>query len=89
MKLNVYAMRDKLAGYLQPTFEQSDEIAVRNFSFAINNKGTLLYAAAKHFDLYKLGTYDTDTGIIDKLDNPLLIIEGLSCKKEEVQESED
>ncbi len=90
MKVNVYSMRDKLSGYLQPTFEQSDDIAIRNFSFAINKKDTLLFAAAKHFDLYKLGTFDTETGIIEKLDNPQLIIEGLSCKHvDEVNESEN
>lgn len=88
MKVNVFAMRDKLSGYQTPTFELNDDIAIRNFSYAINRKDTLLFAAAKHFDLYKLGTFDSDTGKFDLLDVPQLLIEGLSCKHEEVNESE-
>lgn len=88
MKVNVFAMRDKLSGYQTPTFELNDDIAIRNFSYAINRKDTLLYAAAKHFDLYKLGTFDSDSGKFELLDNPQLIIEGLSCKHEEEKSNE-
>lgn len=88
MKVNVFAMRDKLSGYQTPTFELNDDIAIRNFSFAINRKDTLLFAAAKHFDLYKLGTFDSETGKFDLLNDPQLIIEGLSCKHDEENASE-
>lgn len=89
MKVSVYAMRDKLSGFQTPTFELNDDIAIRNFSYAINRKDTLLFAAAKHFDLYKFGTFDSDTGKFDLSEQPQLLIEGLSCKHEEVLSSED
>ena len=87
MILNIYSMRDQLTGYLQPTFEVNDNVAVRNFSFAINNKDSLLYANPKHFDLYKIGSFNTETAEIIKSE-PTIVVTGLSVyegeKKNEV-----
>lgn len=77
MVVNVYAMRDEFSGYVTPTFEMNDNIAQRNFKFAINRKDTLLYANPKHFDLYKLGTFDSETGKFDAKE-PELVCTGLS-----------
>lgn len=82
MIFNVYSMRDELTGFIQPTFELSDNVAIRNFSFAINKKDTLLYANPKHFDLYCIGEFDTETGILKKKD-PELIVTGLSVLEKE------
>ena len=82
MLFNVYCMRDEMSGYLTPTFEQNDNIAIRNFKFAINRPDTIIYANPKHFDLYKIGTFDTDTGIIEKCD-PELLCNGLSVRESE------
>ena len=77
MKVGVYAMRDQLTGFLTPTFETNDNVATRNFKYALNRKDTLLYASAKHFDLYKLGEFDSDTGLFDSA-IPELLVTGLS-----------
>lgn len=82
MKFNIYSMRDQFSGYIQPTFEQNDNIAIRNFSFAINKKDTLLYANPKHFDLYKIGEFDTDTGKVKSME-PTLIVTGLSVLEQD------
>lgn len=77
MKLKIYSIKDNLAGFYQPTFEQSDEIAIRNFAFAVNKKDNLLYANPDDFSLYCVGVYDTELGHIDAFD-PLLIVQASS-----------
>lgn len=77
MIFNVYSMRDELTGYIQPTFEQSDAVAMRNFSFAINRPDTIIFANPKHFDLYRIGSFNTDTGEIISI-APELVCTGLS-----------
>lgn len=77
MIYNVYCMRDQMTGFMQPTFEINDNVAQRNFSYAINRKDSILYANPKHFDLYKLGTFDTETGELSKCE-PEIICTGLS-----------
>lgn len=62
MKLGIYSMRDQLSGFMTPTFELNDQIAIRNFSYAIKKPDTLLFASAKDFDLLKIGEFDTETG---------------------------
>ena len=75
-------MRDEFSGFIQPTFEMSDNIAMRNFSFAINKKDTLLYANPKHFDLYRLGSFDTETGELIP-EKPCVVCTGLSVIEKE------
>lgn len=82
MIFRVYSMRDELTGYIQPTFELSDNVAVRNFSFALNKKDSILYANPKHFDLYCIGEFDTDTGQLKSFE-PELIVTGLSVIEKE------
>lgn len=82
MILNIYSMRDEFTGFIQPTFEQSDNVAMRNFSFAINRKDTLLYANPKHFDLYCIGSFNSDTGSVIPCE-PKLVCTGLSVIEKE------
>lgn len=76
MILGVYAMKDNLSGFLSPTFESNDDVAMRNFAYAISHKDTLLYAQKKDFDLYKIGEYDTDTGHLIPLESVKQLMQG-------------
>lgn len=80
MKIGVYSMRDQLSGFLTPSFELNDQIATRNFSYAIKKPDTLLFASAKDFDLLKIGEFDTDTGELTPL-SPTVVCQGLSLVK--------
>lgn len=80
MKVFVYSMRDQLTGFTQPTFEISDAVAIRNFSFAIQKPDTLIYASAKDFDLMKIGEFDSETGVLTPL-SPTLVCQGISILK--------
>lgn len=78
MKLGIYSMRDSVAGqYNTPTFEQSDFIAQRSFRYAIN-KNDFLGFNCKDVDLFKLGEFDTETGIITPID-PVKLVDGVAC----------
>lgn len=80
MILNVYAMRDKHTGFLAPTFEVNDHVAIRAFSYALlNSPGSVLGFAPADFDLFYLGTYDTDSGYITSLAVPSLVVTGQSA----------
>lgn len=69
----VYAIRDARSGFLQPTFELNDAIAVRNFHHACMNSDSILFSHAADFSLYRLGSYDSDSGRITPEDVPVFI----------------
>lgn len=65
MKYGLYAMRDQKAGFLQPTVELNDEIAIRNFKLAVTrSKDSLFFTEPQDFSLYRIGSYETDTGVL-------------------------
>ncbi len=78
MKLSIYAMRDQRTGYLQPTFEQNDASAVRNFEHALMNTDSLINSHTEDFSVYRLGEYDTCTGVIKPEKSPVLVLDGKS-----------
>lgn len=81
MITNVYAMRDSMQGFLQPTFDLNDNLAKRNFTFALTRKDTLLYARKQDFDLFKIGSYDSDTGLLTSI-TPECILQGASVNED-------
>lgn len=64
MKFGVYSIRDVRSGFLTPTIEMSDTVAVRNFSHAVMKGDSLLQSFSSEYDLYKIGDFDTDSGLI-------------------------
>lgn len=63
MIYHVYSIYDRRAGqYLTPTFEQSDPVAVRNFVHAVMTSGTILTSHRSDFDLFQIGSFDSDSG---------------------------
>lgn len=85
MKYGVYAIRDQLVGYMQPTIAVNDDVALRQFSVLINQdkSGTLLTATPQYFDLYKIGEYDDDDGSLKAVKPVQLVVTGISVKKGE------
>lgn len=77
MKLGIYSMRDRLTGYLQPSFDLNDAVALRNFEAAILQvrPGNLLHTNPEDYALYKLGDFDSDSGVITPM-SPLQIATG-------------
>lgn len=59
---NVYAVRDKLAGFGAPILDQSDALAKRNFAVGLRRAGNSDIAA--DLDLFLIGTFDSDSGTL-------------------------
>lgn len=76
MRYGIYAMRDAKVGFLQLMLEQSDEVAMRNFGFAMKRPDTIYQEYAQDFDLYRLGYFDTETGAFELAALPQPLISG-------------
>uniref|UniRef100_A0AAU8B2K7 Nonstructural protein n=1 Tax=Dulem virus 139 TaxID=3145616 RepID=A0AAU8B2K7_9VIRU len=83
MKMNfkVYSIRDVKTGFMSPTFEINDAVAMRNFEHAVQNSGTVLFTHAGDFSLFCIGTFDSDSGRLMPLELPIEIMSGASCVK--------
>lgn len=76
MWYGIYSMRDAKVGFTQVMLEQSDEVAIRNFSYAMRRPDTVYQEFTQDFDLYRLGNFDTETGTFDLCKVPELLISG-------------
>ena len=68
MKLQIFAVRDrKTDQFANPMFLISKGHAVRHFADEINRKdeNNILWKHPEDFELYELGSYNTETGIFD------------------------
>lgn len=80
MKFGVYSIRDAYTGFLNPTFEISDQVAKRNFAHAMMNQQSLLYSNPQDYDLCRIGEFDSDTGeLVPTL--PDIVCSGISVKE--------
>lgn len=68
MILAVYSIKDSKSGYFQPTFELNDAIAMRNFEHACQNTQSLFFTHPADYSLYRIGTFNTDSGLLTKCD---------------------
>lgn len=78
MKTLIVSIKDNAVGAYQAPFTvRAQGEALRHFMDAIN--GNTNYARhAKDFDLYKIGTFDDDTGFIETLEHPELLVKGIT-----------
>lgn len=79
MIINVYSIRDTLSGFLTPVLEHNDAIAMRNFSLACSkqaNESSTMRFRPSDYALYRIGTFDTESGALDRLDPVELVCTG-------------
>lgn len=80
---NIYAVRDRATDqYGQPMFMINHGHAIRSFADEANRADAQnnIYNHPDDYDLYHLGTYDTDTGLIDSK-TPEMVAVGKNVKK--------
>lgn len=66
MKYSVFAIRDFKTGFLTPTVEVNAASAIRNFEHAVlRNDDSLFFSHPEDYSLFELGSYDTDTGMME------------------------
>ncbi len=68
MKLAIFAVRDvKTSQYGNPMFLQADGQAIRSFQDECNRADAqnMLYLHPEDFELFKVGWFDTDSGLFE------------------------
>lgn len=70
MTYGLYAVHDAVTGFLTPTVDQSDPAAVRNFAHAVKAGQSLMSSHPSDYDLYHIGWYDTDKGLVSPIIPP-------------------
>lgn len=76
MVFPIYSIRDKLVGFQGVSLHHNDAVAMRNFEEAFNDA-----PHAEDYSLYKLGTFDTNTGIVSSLKEPEIVCTGFDIKE--------
>lgn len=81
MMFNVYSIRDSLSGFMTPTIEQNDAIAMRNFSMAldkVNSDRSIMAFRPSDFSLCCIATFDSISGIVNSVSPIRLVCNGSS-----------
>ena len=60
----IYTVKDKKGIHLNIFTQESDNIAIRNFSDAINDKNSILNKHPYDMELWRLGSWDKRTGTL-------------------------
>lgn len=82
MKIQVCCMRDVRAGlYWNPVFVPSIGAAIRGFEDEVNRaaEDNTMYKHPQDFELFHLGTFDTESATFELFERPRSLCEGGSC----------
>lgn len=78
MKYGIYSVRDNKVGFGAPFVDISDQTAIRGFAFAVNQKVEVMSFAPQDYDLYRVGSFDTEKGEVVPENVPQFIASGTS-----------
>ena len=76
MNVFVYSMRDIKSDFMAPTYSSNDAVAMRNFESAIEQSHDVLFTHRSDFQLFRIGSFDTDTGVLTPEKVPILFKAG-------------
>lgn len=82
MKLEIYSMFDRVAGQFGSPFLQNNQAeAIRKFNYVVSQSPMV----AGDLDLFLIGFFDIDTGVISPCSQPQFVCHSLSevCSNEE------
>lgn len=86
MIMNMYAIRDCYVGFMTPQMDQNDETAKRNFAYAVNNNPGVIGFRPGDFDLYLVGKFESDSGLMEPVSPIVFVANGaqfIGDKKDE------
>lgn len=82
MKMIVFSVRDRaLNGFMRPFVAPAVGIAVRSFADEVNKQDSPMFAHPDDYDLYELGTFDEETGLIVPRETPRQVAIGKEHKR--------
>lgn len=77
--LKIYAIKDVKIGFMNPFYLENDEVAIRTFKKAANDMATnSVNDFPEDKELWCLGSFDTDTGIIEG-GLPKFLVKAIDC----------
>ena len=84
MIVKLFSIRDKLTGYNPPIGFKDEKVAGRWFEGECKRKIQTEYTSSKYYELYEIGTMDTDTGVITAYPQgeTKLVLEGEQYERE-------
>lgn len=82
MIYGIYAIKDAKTAFMPCTVDFNNDSAIRNFEHAVRSPDSLMSSHPGDYALYRLATYDTETGMITADDLPVQIVDAASivCK---------
>ena len=79
---NLYSIKDKFTCFMNPAIGVNDDSAKRDFSFAINNNPGVMNFSPADYDLYRIGEFNKETGVLIQNKIPQFICNGLEVMNE-------
>lgn len=77
MKYPMYCIRDNKVAFMTPVIDTNQDTAIRNFAMAVNGQNDTMTFAPADFDLYQVGVFDSEKGMIEPM-TPTLVVSGTS-----------
>lgn len=82
MELKMYSVRDsKSEIFNQPWFQKTHGEAERSFTELVNDDKSMISKYPEDYDLYFLGIYNNDSGLVKPLDTPQHMLKAVQAKK--------
>lgn len=79
---SVCCIKDCKVGFMSPIVRENENVAIRDFSIMVNgDKDNMLSVCPNDFELYLLGTFDTNSGLLVSLETPKFL-----CRASDVKE---
>lgn len=78
MIYGIFAIKDAKTAFMPCTVDYNNDSAIRNFEHAVCTSDSLMASHPGDYALYKLATYDTETGMITADDLPVQIADAAS-----------
>ncbi len=82
MIYGLYSIRDAKTAFMPLTVDVNDASACRNFEHAVRQPESLLYSHPADYALYRVGSFDTDSGVVTSFPVPIQLLDASSCFKE-------
>lgn len=79
----IYCIKDTKVGFMNPFVQPNDAVAVREFANLVNSNGSSVVSVNyQDMELYKLGSYSQDTGVIES--DVEYLVKGVDVKRVDV-----
>lgn len=80
MQLKIFSIRDsKSEVFNTPFYKKTHGEAERDFRSVVNDEKSTLNKYPEDFDLYYIGEYDDNKGLITPLDTPQHVVKAVLC----------